>query len=424
MANVGARAAKWLVRGYIARKQRAGFNLESIRFLPNSTLAPLRRDGLDPVSDLTEMREARRISKLPLPFGFGVWLVTGYEEAKAVLADADSFSNDLSNLVGKVDVPAGFTPGGLGFSDPPVHTRRRKLLTPEFTMRRLSRLTPLIHTIVEERLDAMADMTGPVDLMESFALPVPLLTICELLGVSHRDRSDFQRLSSARFDLFGGASASVGAISESMDYLLEVVRRQRVEPGPGLIGMLIREHGNELDDLEIAGLSDGVLTGGLETTASMLALGSIVLLRDREQFQRVHDDDEAIVPFVDELLRYLTVVQLAFPRFARKDTEVDGVRIAEGDVVLISLSAANRDPALGSEMDGFDAGRKTPPHLAFGWGAHRCIGAELAKMELRAAYPALVRRFPDLRLAVEPDKLSYRKLSIVYGVNSLPVHLR
>src|SRR3954454_24435715 len=98
MANVGARAAKWLVRGYIARKQRAGFNLESIRFLPNSTLAPLRRDGLDPVSDLTEIREARRVSRLPLPFGFGVWLVTGYEEAKAVLADADSFSNDLSNL--------------------------------------------------------------------------------------------------------------------------------------------------------------------------------------------------------------------------------------------------------------------------------------------------------------------------------------
>ncbi|MDL4821437.1 cytochrome P450 [Actinomadura opuntiae] len=423
MANVGARAAKWLVRGYIARKQRAGFNLESIRFLPNSTLAPLRRDGLDPVSDLTEIREARPVSRLPLPFGFGVWLVTGYEAAKAVLADADSFSNDLSNLVGKVDVPAGFTPGGLGFSDPPVHTRRRKLLTPEFTMRRLSRLTPLIHTIVEERLDAMADATGPVDLMEQFALPVPLLTICELLGVSHHDRSDFQRLSSARFDLFGGASASVGAISESMDYLLEVVRRQRAEPGPGLIGMLIREHGDELDDLEIAGLSDGVLTGGLETTASMLALGSIVLLRDREQFQRVHDDDQAIGPFVDELLRYLTVVQLAFPRFARKDTEVAGVHIAEGDVVLISLSAANRDPALGDAMDGFDAARRTPPHLAFGWGAHRCIGAELAKMELRAAYPALVRRFPDLRLAVEPDRLSYRKLSIVYGVNSLPVHL-
>jgi cytochrome P450 len=424
MANVGARAAKWLVRGYIARKQRAGFNLESIRFLPNSTLAPLRRDGLDPVHDLTAIRESRPVSRLPLPFGFGVWLVTGYDEAKAVLANADGFSNDLSNLVGKVDVPSGWTPGGLGFSDPPVHTRRRKLLTPEFTMRRLSRLTPLIHTIVEERLDAMAEADGPVDLMASFALPVPLLTICELLGVSHRDREDFQRLSSARFDLFGGASASVGAISESMDYLLGVVRRQRTEPGPGLIGMLIREHGDELDDLEIAGLSDGVLTGGLETTASMLALGSIVLLRDREQFQRVHDDDAAIVPFVDELLRYLTVVQLAFPRFAREDTEVAGVRIAAGDVVLISLSAANRDPALGADMDGFDAGRKTPPHLAFGWGAHRCIGAELAKMELRAAYPALVRRFPELRLAVEPDELSYRKLSIVYGVESLPVHLR
>ncbi len=423
MASVRTRAVSWLARRYIARKQRTGFDFATIRFLPESTLVPLRRDGLDPVSGLGELRDQTPISRVPLPLKFGVWLVTGHEEAKAVLGAPEGLSNELSNLVNQIKVPE-WTPGGLGFTDPPVHTRRRKLLTPEFTMRRLSRLTPRITEIVDQQLDAMAAAPGPVDLMESFALPIPSLTICELLGVPYEDRADFQRLSSARFDLFGGAYASVGAISESMEYLLELVRRQRRDPGDGLIGMLIKEHGDEIGDEELAGLSDGVLTGGLETTASMLALGTIVLLREPDHFRLIHDDDSAIGPFVEELLRYLTVVQLAFPRFATQDMEIAGVQIAKGDVVLVSLSGANRDQALGSGMDAFDPHRKSAgSHLAFGWGMHRCIGAELAKMELRAAYPALVRRFPNMRLAVRPEELSYRKLSIVYGVDAVPVHL-
>lgn len=423
MANVRARAASWLTRRYIARKQRTGFDLATIRFLPESTLVPLRRDGLDPVDGLARLRSSTPVSKVPLPLGFGIWLVTGYDEAKAVLGRPEGFSNELRNVAGKLEVPSEWTPGGLGFSDPPVHTRRRKLLTPEFTMRRLSRLTPRIKAIVDEQLDDMAAADGPVDLMQSFALPIPSLTICELLGVPYEDRADFQRLSSARFDLFGGAYASIGAISQSASYLLDIVKKQRRDPGDGLIGMLIKEHGDEIDDVELAGLADGVLTGGLETTASMLALGAIVLLRDEEHFRRVHDDDQAIGPFVEELLRYLTVVQLAFPRFAQQDMEIAGVQIARGDVVLVSLSGANRDAVLGEDMDAFDPHRKPAQHLAFGWGMHRCIGAELAKMELRAAYPALVRRFPRMRLAIAPEELSYRKLSIVYGVDAVPVHL-
>jgi len=424
MANVRTRAVSWLARHYIARKQRTGFDLESIRFLPESTLVPLRRDGLDPVSGLGQLRSVTPISRVSLPLSFGVWLVTGYDEAKAVLGAGDEFSNELSNLVGKLEVPNGWTPGGLGFIDPPVHTRRRKLLTPEFTMRRLSRLTPRINGIVQQQLDAMAAAEGPVDLMQAFALPIPSLTICELLGVPYEDRADFQRLSSARFDLFGGAYAATGAITESMAFLLDFVKKERSNPGDGLIGMLIREHGDEIDDTELAGLADGTLTGGLETTASMLALGTIVLLRDAERRARIREDDAAIGAFVEELLRYLTVVQLAFPRFARRDVEIGGVQVAKGDVVLVSLSGANRDAALGPDMESFDPHReKIPSHLAFGYGMHRCIGAELAKMELRAAYPALVRRFPNMRLAVAPEELSYRKLSIVYGVDEVPVHL-
>ncbi len=370
---------------------------------------------------MAAQRSEAPIGKLDLPFGMNAWLVTGYDEAKAVLGKATGFSSDFGNLVGNAGVTADQNPGGLGFADPPVHTRLRKLLTPEFTMRRLNRLAPRIDEIVAEQLDAMAAADGPVDLWQAFALPIPSLTICELLGVSYEDREDFQRLSTARFDLFGGAGASLGAMSESLTYLLDIVKKQREQPGDGLLGMLIKEHGDEIDDRELAGLADGVLTGGLETTASMLALGALVLLRDEKAMDAVRGDDESVHRFVEELLRYLTVVQMAFPRFAKEDMEIGGVRIAEGDIVLVSLSAADRDPKLGPDMETFDATRDPTSHLAFSYGIHRCIGAELARMELRTAYPALISRFPNLRLAVPEEKLSFRQVSIVYGLDELPV---
>jgi cytochrome P450 len=421
MGSLRSRVLAWVGRRYLARQQKRGFDLEKMAFLPDAALMPLRRDGLDPVAELGAARDEAPIRKLDMPFGLNAWLVTGYEEAKAVLVNSSEFSNDFTNLVGNAGVTEDQNPGGLGFADPPVHTRLRKLLTAEFTMRRLSRLTPRIDAIVNEQLDAMAATEGPVDLWEQFALPIPSLVICELLGVSYEDRADVQRLSTARFDLFGGAGASLGAMSESLEYLLEVVRKQRKEPGDGLLGMLIKEHGDEISDQELAGLADGVLTGGLETTASMLALGALVVLRDPAAFDAASGDDDAVHRFVEELLRYLAVVQMAFPRFAKQDIEIEGVRIGEGDIVLASLSGANRDAVLGADMESFDPTREPTSHLAFGYGAHRCIGAELARMELRTAYPALVRRFPKLRLAVEPEELTFRKVSIVYGLDSLPV---
>jgi cytochrome P450 len=422
MGSLRSRVLGWVGRRYLARQSKKGFDLEKMSsILPDSALLPLKRDGLDPLAELAARRAEAPISKLDLPFGMNAWLVTGYDEAKAVLGKATGFSSDFGNLVGNAGVTADQNPGGLGFADPPVHTRLRKLLTPEFTMRRLNRLAPRIDEIVAGQLDAMAAAEGPVDLWQAFALPIPSLTICELLGVSYEDREDFQRLSTARFDLFGGAGASLGAMSESLTYLLDIVKKQREEPGDGLLGMLIKEHGDEIDDRELAGLADGVLTGGLETTASMLALGALVLLRDEKAFEAVRGDDESVHRFVEELLRYLTVVQMAFPRFAKEDMEIAGVRIAEGDIVLVSLSVADRDPKLGPDMEKFDATREPTSHLAFSYGIHRCIGAELARMELRTAYPALVRRFPNLRLAVPAEELSFRKVSIVYGLDELPV---
>jgi cytochrome P450 len=186
--------------------------------------------------------------------------------------------------------------------------------------------------------------------------------------------------------------------------------------------MIIREHGDAIDDEELAGLADGVFTGGYETTAAMLALGTMVLLRDREHYDAVREgDDDVVHRTVEELLRYLAVVQVAFPRFAHEDMDLLGHHISAGDVLLVSLSGANRDGSLGADMETFDPTRDPVPHLTFGHGIHRCVGAELGRMELRAAYPALARRFPTLRLAVPPSELEFHKMSIVYGIESLPV---
>lgn len=430
MTGLRSRATAWLARKYLARKQKNGLDLANIRLLNDETLMPLKRDGLDPVPALGAARAEDPVSKLKLPFGMSAWLVTGYEENKAALANTKAFSNDFTNLIGSAGFTAEQNPGGLGFADPPAHTRLRRILTPEFTMRRLSRLAPRIDEFVAGQLDEMERASEPVDLASAFAFPIPSLTICELLGVPYEDRAEFQRLSTARFDLFGGANASLGAISESLEYLRDIVKKERENPGDGLLGMIVKEHGDKVDDTELAGLADGLLTGGLETTASMLTLGALVLLRDPDSFALVRDDDEAINGFVEELLRYLTVVQVAFPRFAREEVEIGDKTIAAGDIVICSLSGANRDPALDRaateppDMERFDPRRVPTSHLAFGFGAHRCIGAELARMELRAAYPALVRRFPGMKLAVDPTELSFRKLSIVYGVDSLPIRLR
>jgi cytochrome P450 len=421
MVSLRSRVVTWATRLYLARASKKGFDLSKMAMLPDAALMPLKRDGLDPIPELGETRASEPVRKLPIPFGANIWLVTGYEESKAVLSDVKTYSTDFANLVGEHGASASHSPGGLGFADPPDHTRLRKILTPEFTMRRLSRLTPGIQAIIERQLDEMAAVDGPVDLVEYFALPIPSLVICELLGVPYDDRDEFQRLSMSRFDLFAGATASLGAISESLAYLTEVVKKQRAEPGDGLLGMIIKDHGDDVSDQELAGLADGVLTGGFETTASMLALGALVLLQDPDAFKLVHDDDDAAHGFAEEVLRYLTVVQVAFPRFAREDAEVGGVRISKGDAVIVSLAGANRDPALGTGLEQVDPHRAPTSHLAFGYGVHRCIGAELARMELRAAYPALVRRFPNMRLATSAEDLNFRKVSIVYGLDVLPV---
>jgi cytochrome P450 len=415
----------------LARVRRRNVDLTKMPFVPSILMMPLQRDGVDPVPGLAMVREQAQMSKLARMFGMTIWLVTGHEATRTLLSNTSDFSNDIRPYIGGTQESAERYIGGLGFTDPPEHTRLRKILTPEFTMRRLERLKPRVASIVEGQLDELEAAGQGADLVEQFAAPIPFLVICELLGLPDEDREQFQEYGQARFDVTQGGIGSLGAVSESRQFLLDAVKRQRDNPGDGLIGKLIQEHGGEIDDFDLGGLADGVFTGGFETSASMLALGAMVLTQHPEEFEWLRTDDAAVDPVVEELLRYLSVVQIAFPRFARDDLELYGNHVAAGDVVIFSLIGANRDATsagnpgggLGSDntLEHFDPHRLSAPHYAFGHGFHRCIGAELARMELRAAYPALVRRFPRLRLAVDQSELNFRKLSIVYGVESLPV---
>lgn len=413
----------WAGRRLLSATAGRTSGLAGISVLPRNMRMPLQRQGVDPMPGLARMREQATVKRLRKVFGVNVWVITGYDDVKAVLGDATSFSTDIRPILG---MDAGVTIGGLGFTDPPEHTRLRKILTPQFTMRALSRLQPMIDRIVREQLDLLAEREAAgrtVDLVEDFAFPIPVLVISEFLGLPLEDREKFRTLGDARFDVLGGGAGTFGAMSESRMFLQGVIARMRTQPleGEGLLATLIRDHGDEFSDDELAGLADGVFIGGYETSTSMLSLGALTLIRDRASYRMARTDD--IDKVIEELLRYLSVVQIAFPRFAKQDMVVGGQQIAKGDALICSLIGADRDPALGAHIDRLDPSKASRSHLAFGHGFHRCVGAELARLELRTAFRGLSERYPDLELACDFDELDFRKLSIVFGLGALPVHL-
>src|SRR3954466_8588657 len=278
---------------------------------------PLTRTGGDPVPELAQRRAEEPVSRLDL-FGNAVWLVTRHADVRAVLSDTETFSNDFARLMGAEDDEDGLAdPGGLGFRDPPEHTRLRRFMAPAFSARRLHSLEQRVREVIDERLDALAAAGSPADLVREFATPVPAMVIGELLGVPREEQEEFGALSAGRFDLLPSMLGPLDSAAASIDYLLGLLKRERAHPGDGLLGTLIREHGDEIDDRTLAGLADGLMVGGHETTASMLALGTIVLLADPARAATVRDDSVDAHAVVEELLRYLTVVQVAFPRFAR-----------------------------------------------------------------------------------------------------------
>jgi cytochrome P450 len=380
----------------------------------------MRRDGFDPPAELAQVQATTGLTRVETLFGFSAWVVTRYADVREVLADAVRFSNGRR--------PPGFpglagadTEGSLLLSDPPEHTRLRKLLSPEFTVRRIRRLEPRITEIVEDHLAVMEAAGPPADLVESFALPVPSLVICELLGVPYADRAEFQGRARRQLDVSLDLEVRAKARVESRAFMAELVARARVEPGDDLLGMLVREHGDELTPGELTGIASLLLIAGHETTANTIGLGVLALLRDPDQLGLVRDRPEGVEAAVEELLRFLSVVHSGVPRFVNEDTELAGERIAAGDLLVLSLPVANRDPELGQDLDRLDVTRAVTRHVAFGHGVHHCLGAPLARAELRIALPALLQRFPALALADPAAEVEFRSYNVVYGVRSLPL---
>lgn len=295
------------------------------------------------------------------------------------------------------------------------------MLTPEFTVRRMRRLEPRIIQIVDEHLDALEHHGPPADLVAEYALPIPSLVICELLGVPLSDRTEFQERTNRQLDTTVPEQEKVELARQSHDYMNELVDRARRDPGEDLIGMLIRDHVDDLTNAELVGVASLLLVAGHETTSNMLGLGTLALLRHPDQLALVRDDPSTVPGAIEELMRWLSVVNGGSPRMATRDVELDGVLIRRGDLVSFNLPAANRDPALTDDPDLFDVSRPANPHLGFGHGIHHCLGAPLARMEMRIAFPALLQRFPTLHLAVPDDEVAFATHQAIYGLKQLPV---
>jgi cytochrome P450 len=393
----------------------------------------MARQGLDPAPEAVALRESGGLAKVPVTLGSGeAWLVSRYADVREVLSDPSRFSNHFMGAVSAGATAAGISEetlarmrkGQLLAFDPPEHTHLRRMLTPEFTMRRMRRLDPRITEIVDDHLDLL-ERAGPgADLVENFALPIPSLVICELLGVPYGDRAEFQDRTSRMTDTSLPAEERSKLGRESRAYMQGLVARAQAEPGDDILGMLVTEHGDELDADALTNLAGLLLTAGHETTANMLAVGTLALLTHPEEEARLRaalDEPAQVERAMEELLRFLSVAHSGIPRTATRDVEIGGQTIHAGEQVLFALAPANRDPRFIDDPDRLDLARDPGPHIAFGHGAHHCLGAPLARAEMRIAFPALLRRFPDLALAVPADEIRFRPHHVVYGVHSLPV---
>jgi cytochrome P450 len=388
----------------------------------------MRRDGFDPVGELAEVRADEGVRRIVTAVGTPAWLVTRYADVKEVLADATRFSaggprqfEEIDGVRLTAEERAQARAGNLLTFDPPEHTRLRRMLTPEFTVRRMRRLEPRIVEIVDAHLDAMERSGPPADLVADFALPVPSLVICELLGVPYADREAFQYRTARELDLSIPVPERLELGRQSRAYMAELVARAQAAPGEDMLGMLVREHGDELTTDELVGIAGLLLVAGHETTSNMLGLGTLALLRHPEQLALVRDDPQRVPPAVEELLRWLGIVHSGIPRTTTVDVELAGTTIPAGSLVVFALAAANRDPDLVADPDRMDVTRSAAGHLAFGHGVHHCLGAPLARMEMQIGFSALLRRFPGLRLAVPFDEVGFRSYHFVYGLHALPV---
>jgi cytochrome P450 len=387
---------------------------------------PLHRPcPLDPPDGYRELRSVDPISRLMLPDGRRGWLLTRYADVRAVLADRRFSSrrgflfNPVRPMPAEVENLMRAAPGQILGMDPPEHTRFRKALTGQFTVRRMRALEPHIAEIVEDRLDALAAAGPPADLVQAFALPIPSLVICELLGVPYADRAAFQRRSSLLLSASADLSVVLAAREEMRQYMHDLVLAKHRIPGDDLLSDLVGL--DTFADEELTSIGSTLLIAGHETTANMLSLGTLALLRNPDQLTALRSRPELLDHAVEELLRYLTIVQFGLVRTALEDVTIGDRHVRAGESVVCSLAAANRDPTQFPEPERLDVTREYSPHVAFGHGVHQCLGQQLARVEMRSGFEALLARFPGLRLAVPPDEVPMRDDMLVYGVRELLV---
>jgi cytochrome P450 len=389
-----------------------------------------RVDALDPPPGLRELAERAPVSRLRFSDGQAGWLVTGYSLGRTLLVDSrfsvhpDALPLGDPEMIAEIDRIEKSTPesgGVLILLDPPQHTKIRRAAASYFTVRAVSEREEAIERIVSGRLDAMDEAGSPVDLVQSFALPISSFSICEVLGVPHEDRERFERPSAVLADPHIDAEGKRAALVDFYDYCREVVAEKRATPREDILSDLT--HKGELTEDEIVGLARQLFEAGHETTAAQLSLGVVTLLCDRARWESLRDDPSGVGNAVEELLRYLSILQMGtFTRRATEDVDLGNVVVRRGEMVVVSIPAANRDPEKFPAPDQLDLARNAAGHLSFGHGKHMCIGQHLARLELTVALRSLLERFPNLDLAVPVEELRFLGGEHqLYSVEALPV---
>jgi len=405
----------------------AGENTDAIPDYPMPRAAGC---PFDPPPGLRELQEREPLVRVRLWDGSTPWLVTRHADQRALLGDSRLSSDPDSPGYPRqtASTPSRKAPNQSGlsfiFMDDPEHSRQRRMLTSSFAIKRIEALRPSVQALADELIDGMLAGPKPADLVQAFALPLPSLVICRLLGVPYQDHDFFQRNSGTLLKLSVTDEERTAARDRLYGYLDELVGRKLAEPGDDLISQLAeRIAAGELTREDVAQMAVLMLVAGHETTANMIALGTFALLQHPEQLDRLRaaTDRAELAAAVEELLRYLSIVHTGRRRAVLADIEVGGRTIRAGEGVILPSDLGNRDPAAFPEPDRLDLGRNPRRHTAFGFGVHQCLGQPLARMELQVVYGTLYRRIPTLRLAVDPADVPLKHDGVVYGVYCLPV---
>ncbi|KUL54766.1 cytochrome [Streptomyces sp. NRRL F-4489] len=377
-----------------------------------------------PPSAYAPLREAAPLSHVALYNGRKIWAVTGHAEARALLVD-QRLSSDRQNPAfpipqARFEVARRLRTPLLGVDDP-EHNTQRRMLIPSFSLKRTAALRPEIQRIVDGLLDRMLAQGPPAELVSAFALPVPSMVICSLLGVPYTDH-DFFEEKSRRILRGPTAEESEEARLELEDYLGELIARKEKDPGDGLLDELIAERlrAGALQREELMRLAMILLVAGHETTANMISLGTFTLLEHPEQIERLRADESLMPGAVEELLRFLSIAD-GMLRVAVDDIEIAGRTIRAGDGVVFPTSLINRDAAAYPAPDELDVGRSARHHLAFGFGIHQCLGQNLARAEMEIALRSLFGRIPGLRLAVPAAEIPFKPGDTLQGMIELPL---